>query len=131
MACSDNVVRAGLTPKHKDVETLCSMLTYSCEPASEKRFHGIQEDEYTLRFSPPIQDFSVAKISVSMTHVYYHCLMHIYVHKRCIILTSPNEFSRSVEGNMMFQEVSVRCLNLCREAHINNKVAIFPTCFCS
>ncbi len=28
MACSDNVVRAGLTPKPKDVPTLCAMLTY-------------------------------------------------------------------------------------------------------
>lgn len=28
MATSDNVVRAGLTPKHMDVKTLCSMLTY-------------------------------------------------------------------------------------------------------
>lgn len=28
MACSDNVVRAGLTNKYKDVDTLCSMLTY-------------------------------------------------------------------------------------------------------
>lgn len=28
MATSDNVVRAGLTPKYKDVQTLCSMLAY-------------------------------------------------------------------------------------------------------
>ncbi|KAL6191779.1 hypothetical protein ACLB2K_038168 [Fragaria x ananassa] len=28
MATSDNVVRAGLTPKHRDIESLCSMLTY-------------------------------------------------------------------------------------------------------
>lgn len=28
MATSDNVVRAGLTPKHRDIKTLCSMLTY-------------------------------------------------------------------------------------------------------
>lgn len=28
MAASDNVVRAGLTPKYIDVKTLCSMLTY-------------------------------------------------------------------------------------------------------
>lgn len=28
MATSDNVVRAGLTPKYIDVPTLCSMLTY-------------------------------------------------------------------------------------------------------
>jgi len=30
MATSDNVVRAGLTPKFKDVETLVRMLTYKC-----------------------------------------------------------------------------------------------------
>ena len=29
MACSDNVVRAGLTPKFKDVDNLVNMLTYS------------------------------------------------------------------------------------------------------
>jgi mannose-6-phosphate isomerase len=28
MACSDNVVRAGLTPKFRDVDVLCEMLTY-------------------------------------------------------------------------------------------------------
>jgi len=28
MACSNNVVRAGLTPKLRDVDTLCEMLTY-------------------------------------------------------------------------------------------------------
>ena len=28
MATSDNVVRAGLTPKKRDTEILCSMLTY-------------------------------------------------------------------------------------------------------
>merc|ERR1712072_492467 len=28
MACSDNVIRSGLTPKFKDVELLCECLTY-------------------------------------------------------------------------------------------------------
>ena len=28
MALSDNTIRAGLTPKFKDVETLCNMLHY-------------------------------------------------------------------------------------------------------
>jgi mannose-6-phosphate isomerase len=32
MACSDNVVRAGLTPKHKHVDELLSMLLYSAQP---------------------------------------------------------------------------------------------------
>lgn len=29
MASSDNVVRVGPTPKNKDVDALCSMLTYN------------------------------------------------------------------------------------------------------
>ena len=65
MACSDNVLRAGLTPKMKDVETLVDMLSYKCEPASAKKFQASREDECTETFRPPIQDFAVAKITVS------------------------------------------------------------------
>ena len=38
MACSDNVVRAGLTPKLIDVPTLCSMLEYKCLEAADVLF---------------------------------------------------------------------------------------------
>lgn len=65
MACSDNVVRAGLTPKLKDIDTLCDMLTYHCEPASSKIFHGFLENEFTTVYRPPVADFAVIKISVS------------------------------------------------------------------
>ena len=37
MASSDNVVRAGFTPKFKDVSTLTSMLTYNYAPISEQK----------------------------------------------------------------------------------------------
>ena len=51
MACSDNVVRAGLTPKFKDVETLCSMLDYSMRSAAENKLAGIRFlDDLILRF---------------------------------------------------------------------------------
>lgn len=65
MACSDNVVRAGLTPKLKDVPTLIEMLTYNCEPVSAKKFQPSREDECTEVFRPPVADFAVAKITVS------------------------------------------------------------------
>lgn len=65
MACSDNVVRAGLTPKLKDVPTLVEMLRYICEPISAKRFQPSREDECTEVFRPPVVDFAVAKITVS------------------------------------------------------------------
>lgn len=68
MACSDNVVRAGLTPKLKDVPTLIEMLTYNCEPTSAKRFQPCREDECTEVFRPPVPDFAVAKITVQLPH---------------------------------------------------------------
>lgn len=65
MACSDNVVRAGLTPKYMDVDTLCEMLTYNCEEAEKKMFLPTPLDSYSQIFSPPVPDFAVAKIEVS------------------------------------------------------------------
>ncbi|XP_076172830.1 mannose phosphate isomerase [Ptiloglossa arizonensis] len=64
MACSDNVVRAGLTPKLKDVPTLIEMLLYNCEPVSAKKFQPSREDECTEVFRPPVTDFAVAKITI-------------------------------------------------------------------
>ncbi|KAH7962500.1 hypothetical protein HPB52_016534 [Rhipicephalus sanguineus] len=65
MACSDNVVRAGLTPKHKDVETLCAMLTYNSVPLSQVRFPAVSTSLETCCFSPPISDFAVNMIKAS------------------------------------------------------------------
>lgn len=58
MACSDNVVRAGLTPKFKDVATLLEMLDYSCEqpPLIEPR----QQQGGFSEFSLPIKEFSLS-----------------------------------------------------------------------
>ncbi|KAH7344120.1 phosphomannose isomerase type I [Rhizoctonia solani] len=66
MATSDNVVRAGLTPKLRDVPTLVSMLTYNSGPADAQRmepkpFKGesSDSDSYTTLYDPPIPEFSV------------------------------------------------------------------------
>ncbi|CAN7997566.1 unnamed protein product, partial [Ixodes hexagonus] len=64
MACSDNVVRAGLTPKFKDVDTLCSMLSYNSIPVSDVRFPATPRDIQCCSFEPPIPDFAVNKIQV-------------------------------------------------------------------
>lgn len=66
MACSDNVVRAGLTPKYKDVETLCEMMNYKGEPPEIKVFKPVIEDVYCQVFKPPVPDFAVAKIEVGV-----------------------------------------------------------------
>ncbi len=62
MACSDNVVRAGLTPKLKDVDTLVNMLTYKSQ--SPDIYRGRFVDDCTLRYEPPVADFCVEVINV-------------------------------------------------------------------
>lgn len=73
MAASDNVVRAGFTPKFKDVPTLVDMLTYNSAPIDEQK---MQPTEYpylklnmaafksgseVLLYDPPIDEFSVLR----------------------------------------------------------------------
>uniref|UniRef100_A0A0D6R0Q7 mannose-6-phosphate isomerase n=1 Tax=Araucaria cunninghamii TaxID=56994 RepID=A0A0D6R0Q7_ARACU len=57
MATSDNVVRAGLTPKYRDVETLCSMLTY--KQGLPDILQGVPLNTFTKRYSPPFDEFEV------------------------------------------------------------------------
>ena len=78
MAASDNVVRAGLTPKARDVQVLLDMLTYSDEPSHKKLMKASAfmpdkgSDNYSryqqenaagevpsLLYDPPIEEFSV------------------------------------------------------------------------
>jgi mannose-6-phosphate isomerase len=68
MACSDNVVRAGLTNKLMDTKTLCSMLTYNAgQPStlkgikSKKKAKGVD----ITNFSPPVSEFMIDKLVVS------------------------------------------------------------------
>lgn len=77
MASSDNVVRAGFTPKFKDVSTLTSMLTYSYAPISEQKMSPTDYPYVTLNstaysssssatlYDPPIEEFSVVKTDLN------------------------------------------------------------------
>ena len=64
MATSDNVVRAGLTPKLRDVPTLVEMLTYESGPASKQLLKPETISPSTLLYDPPIAEFSVFKVNV-------------------------------------------------------------------
>ena len=55
MALSDNVVRVGLTPKYKDVETLCRMLVYASTSISDCYIQPVSIDTCTKLYRPPIQ----------------------------------------------------------------------------
>lgn len=62
MATSDNVLRAGLTPKLRDTDVLCQSLTY--HQGAPKMLHGETVQEYTQLYSPPFEEFEVYKISL-------------------------------------------------------------------
>ncbi|MCJ1398098.1 Mannose-6-phosphate isomerase [Xylographa trunciseda] len=76
MASSDNVVRAGFTPKFQDIPTLTTMLTYSYAPISEQKMNPVDYPYVTLNstayssasstilYDPPIEEFSVVKIDL-------------------------------------------------------------------
>ncbi|CAG8473064.1 2511_t:CDS:2 [Cetraspora pellucida] len=61
MATSDNVVRAGLTPKFKDVPILINMLTYRYGSAKSQILTPIpyKNSSSSLLYDPPIEEFSV------------------------------------------------------------------------
>lgn len=56
MACSDNVVRGGLTPKFVDVDTLTSMLHYRMGPPD--RVIPAKKGPARI-YQPPVEDFQV------------------------------------------------------------------------
>ncbi|CAG2110022.1 unnamed protein product [Medioppia subpectinata] len=69
MACSDNVVRAGLTPKFKDVKTLSNMLTYISKSAKDQFLSPKVVDEFTKSYVVPVPEFVVDAIQVDEQHV--------------------------------------------------------------
>ncbi|KAJ5167045.1 uncharacterized protein N7482_005826 [Penicillium canariense] len=79
MASSDNVVRAGFTPKFRDVDTLTKMLTYSYAPIEEQKLRPtdypyaiLNATAYSsasscMLYDPPIEEFSVIKTDLNRT----------------------------------------------------------------
>ncbi|MCJ1356963.1 MAG: Mannose-6-phosphate isomerase [Icmadophila ericetorum] len=79
MASSDNVVRAGFTPKYQDIPTLTTMLTYSYAPISEQKMDPKDYPYVTLNkiaysasssvilYDPPIEEFSVLKTELKQS----------------------------------------------------------------
>ena len=77
MASSDNVVRAGFTPKFQDIPTLTTMLTYSYAPISSQKMSPVDYPYVTLNrtayssssssilYDPPIEEFSVVKTELN------------------------------------------------------------------
>ncbi|KAF6213586.1 hypothetical protein GE061_011307, partial [Apolygus lucorum] len=76
MACSDNVVRAGLTPKFRDVRTLCNMLDYTSFHPSSLICKSKKTDGVSTIYKTPVKDFGVAMIDIPPSQTYLFPRQH-------------------------------------------------------
>jgi mannose-6-phosphate isomerase len=65
MATSDNVVRAGLTPKLRDTDVLCSMLTY--KTGMPEILKGSKVSEHMKAYKPPFDEFQINVLSLEQS----------------------------------------------------------------
>ena len=74
MANSDNVIRAGLTPKLRDIPNLVNTLTYVAAPASR---HAVKPQPFSdtltsTLYDPPISEFSVVSVTLAPSQTEAH-----------------------------------------------------------
>lgn len=124
MACSDNVVRAGLTPKYKDVTTLCKILTYICKPGIENIFSYIDdlEDPYLKTFNPPVDEFAIDVIELPETCNKYglkgiDSASILLVMKGTAVYTNYENKEDLISGTILF--ISANCvINIEPQTHM-------------
>ncbi|XP_038875726.1 mannose-6-phosphate isomerase 1-like [Benincasa hispida] len=114
MATSDNVVRAGLTSKKRDVQALLSMLNY--KQGFPEILQGVSLNEYTRKYAPPFDEFEVDRCilpqaaSVSFPSVPGPSLFLVMSGKGTIV-TGYSEEITFQEGEVLFvpayMEVSI------------------------
>ncbi|VDM42231.1 unnamed protein product [Toxocara canis] len=92
MACSDNTIRAGLTPKFKDVDTLCSNLTFQMSPPPY--FKPRELEESIIEYAPPVAEFAVHEIKSGADSLWD-------VYASSILLLTSGSAQLIVEGQPM------------------------------
>lgn len=100
MACSDNVVRAGLTPKYRDVNTLVTMLTYDTHTPAVNSGAKVDVSGVSCVYAPPC-DFP--EFMVTRTHVLHgdtqsHTLATLQSHSVALCLSGHCVLTVSHDG---------------------------------
>lgn len=91
MANSDNVVRAGLTPKYQDVDTLIDILTYETSPV-EIQEGNFKNDE--LVYETPVSEFRISRMDLDKNKIItqeIQSLQILLVTEGCINISRDNE----------------------------------------
>lgn len=97
MACSDNVVRAGLTPKFKDVNTLVSMLDYTMNSIDTNRVYSKELSNGVFEYKPiDCNDFSVHCIQIKHENISLKALKSPSI---LIIIENNSQIIATVKSN--------------------------------
>lgn len=110
MALSDNTVRAGLSPKHKDVETLVEMLEYVGRDASCQFMVPIERNAFTRIYRPPADicsEFEVEKTELPRECEYSPeslncCCLILIVSGECSVAQESGSELFVAEGHVYF-----------------------------
>jgi len=102
MACSDNVIRAGLTSKPKDIVTLLDILNYEPVKVTKYVLRGEPKDQSLTIYSPPVMDFCVSHLIVSAMEDYslgylYYCAIILVMTGEGVIAELPFQ-----KGSVLF-----------------------------
>jgi len=106
MACSDNVIRAGLTPKYKDIETLISMVNYSSFSVDDLKYKcesipSISDSITCDLFSPPIPDFAVERISAMPSSIFHAISTECHVPSIILVIEGTGILALESEGKIV------------------------------
>ncbi|XP_011142723.1 mannose-6-phosphate isomerase isoform X1 [Harpegnathos saltator] len=103
MVCSDNVIRAGLTPKQRDLPNLMQSMTFDCVLSSIQKLLPSREDIYTEIFRPPVSEFAVAKIIIPPEQSFYKLIPRTSASILIIIDGKANISSKTYcRGSVLF-----------------------------
>lgn len=120
MAQSDNVIRAGFTPKFKDKSALVSSLTYKCIPISGLVLQPEREgsERYTELYHPPVEEFCVEKIQLDDVEIGSKVTLEGKSSGSILILIAgsmkvENTHQQVVQGSVHFipASLTIHCLN--------------------
>ncbi|KAJ9140756.1 hypothetical protein P3X46_031364 [Hevea brasiliensis] len=105
MANSDNVVRAGLTSKHRDIQTLLSMLKYT--QGFPEILRGVSLNPYTTRYLPPLDEFEIdLSILPQATSVVFPSVpgpsLFLFIKGKGAITAGISENDNVEEGEVLF-----------------------------
>lgn len=108
MANSDNVVRAGLTPKLKHVDILCNMLTYEDDMLERLKFsgHSLLDHQFMRIYRlPDVKEFQV--LSVQLPEKNVHTSWKLPAASVLLVLDGKCQFTAGDACRMSAQRGSV------------------------